>query len=417
MVAGSRTLQTKRLTITYYVLCGLIFVGFLFNTSPPPQIGPYSVRNVLLLLVLATGFFVPTALGAAIRVYSSKDVAVFMTLSVLMMLLGYIAASEVYYYTRLYPFDPYLQMPPPKPELSSKDRGNQTLRILALGGSTTENGDLPIETRYPERIGTLLKESAPRDDIVVMNAGRQWYTSKHSLINYIFELEPLKPQIVLIMHGINDLVRSCTGPLFARTPYRSDWSHFYGPSIHGYKPPTFEAYLFQQSIGLLYRRWFGAFRAEPWSEANEVNYNLQFYRSLPDFEHYMRRLVDVLKKDGALPILITQPSIYREKMTSEERKALWFGRTYCQDPNAWLDWKYPSPGSLGIALKAYNDVTRRIAHERNVMLIDADSQIPKTLEYFIDDVHYTPKGAQRLAYIVASEIADLGLLSQFRSGP
>ncbi len=58
-------------------------------------------------------------------------------------------------------------------------------------------------------------------------------------------------------------------------------------------------------------------------------------------------------------------------------------------------------------------MTRRIAQERDVMLIDADSQIPRTLEYFIDDVHYTPKGAQRLTDIVASEIADSGLLSQF----
>lgn len=44
-----------------------------------------------------------------------------------------------------------------------------------------------------------------------------------------------------------------------------------------------------------------------------------------------------------------------------------------------------------------NDTVRRIAKEQDLIFIDNDHMIPKTLEYFSDDFHYTDKGAEFIA--------------------
>ena len=52
------------------------------------------------------------------------------------------------------------------------------------------------------------------------------------------------------------------------------------------------------------------------------------------------------------------------------------------------------------AVEVYNDVTRRIGRENNLLVIDLARQLPKTSRYFYDFIHYTPEGAQAIAGIL-----------------
>ncbi len=49
------------------------------------------------------------------------------------------------------------------------------------------------------------------------------------------------------------------------------------------------------------------------------------------------------------------------------------------------------------ASRKSNDTVRRIAKEQDLILVDNDRLIPKTLEYFVDSFHYTDKGAEFIA--------------------
>jgi hypothetical protein len=64
----------------------------------------------------------------------------------------------------------------------------------------------------------------------------------------------------------------------------------------------------------------------------------------------------------------------------------------------------PSPKSLTKAMSQINQASKKIADENNIPFVDIESQVPKTTEYFYDDVHYTTKGNALVANIIYKAI-------------
>lgn len=79
------------------------------------------------------------------------------------------------------------------------------VEILFLGGSTTECLFMPAESRFPYRVGRLIEE-AMGIKVNAYNGGVSANESKHSLNVLLNKGVPLKPDIVVFMHNINDLV-------------------------------------------------------------------------------------------------------------------------------------------------------------------------------------------------------------------
>jgi|TARA_B100000959_G_scaffold232080_1_gene248840 hypothetical protein len=154
----------------------------------------------------------------------------------------YFFLSMLYYHAPTHSFDPFLQTYPPYLDSKHLEKPAKVFRILTLGGSTTGNMRLSQENRYPEQLRSILQEQYKKSGIEVFNAGMDWYTTKHSLINYVTNMRDYNPDLVIIMHAVNDLYRSFSPTDLAVEPYNRLWSHFYGPSINGAKPPTFEQY-------------------------------------------------------------------------------------------------------------------------------------------------------------------------------
>jgi lysophospholipase L1-like esterase len=311
-----------------------------------------------------------------------------------------------YYYTQTHLFDPYLQVPPPSFGPGQLEKPADRYRIIALGGSTTRNPLLAVEHRYPTVLQSLLRAQYGREDLEVFNGGMDWYTSKHSLINYVTNLRDGDPDLVVVMHAVNDMYRSFSPTGFAVGPYHRLWSHFYGPSIYGAKPPSFEQHISSKVV-------WPSVASVMFSRVRLVERDLPLERfvSRADFERNMRSLLTVLEADGVPVILMTQPFLFKDEMTPEERATLWFGRTFCLSSTESLRSEYPSPRSLAAAMRAYNETVRVLAGEgENVMLLEAESNLAKSLDNFTDDVHYTPAGARRLATAVQEKIGQAGLI-------
>jgi len=389
----------------YYVLYGVLYAALLFHHSKVPQIGRYSVRYAVFLVLLAAGFALPALVGRIVAKYGLRGLAFALVPAVMVAVVLYAGFAIHYYYSETHYFDPFLQLPAPTPAFTAKPPG--TFRILMLGGSTTADSTLAPSDRYPQVLQDRLRRDYATSSIEVFNAGMDWYTAKHSLINYDTNLRDWHPDLAVVMHGINDLYRSFSDPDFAVGPYDRLWSHFYGPAINGAKPPTFERTLFSLSAAL-YPYWLSEFRA------SEHDVPLDRYVSLPDFKRNLLYLVHDLKGDGVEVTLLTEPSIYKDSMTAEEREVLWFGRTFCKEPSGFLRYIYPSPVSLGAAMSAYNAVTKEVGADEHVTVIDVAARLAKTLENFSDDVHYRATGAHRVGDVVATGIEDAGLLRMAR---
>jgi len=79
------------------------------------------------------------------------------------------------------------------------------IKIVFLGGSTTECLYMEEEERFPYRVGRLL-ETALKRKVNTYNGGVSANESMHSLNILMNKVLPMKPQMVVLMHNINDLV-------------------------------------------------------------------------------------------------------------------------------------------------------------------------------------------------------------------
>jgi lysophospholipase L1-like esterase len=398
------------LRLAYYPAYSLLYAGWLFHRSSEPAVFRYSLRYVAFLTVMASLFFVPSILRFLVRRAGPRPFAFAVISPLVLGCAAYPAFALYYYNTQQHLFDPFLQQPCVRFASSEARSSGNGYRVLALGGSTTGNLKLPEDQRYPSVLGDLLSRHYPQADITVLNAGMNWYGSKHSLINYVTYYRDWQPDLVIVMHGINDLIYSFSPSKFAVGEYDDLWTHFYGPSIQGANPPTFERYVYERYlrrvISPLSSRWYARLRFR------QVDYPIDRYISLAKREDYLSTLVHCVKSDGADVLLTTQPSLYHDAMSEDELRVLWFGRTFCTTKQGALRTEYPSAKSLCAAMEAFNDSTKEVAFREGAGLVDAARHIGRSLEYFVDDVHYREQGARLLAEVIAAEIIKRDLLPQ-----
>lgn len=379
----------KKVLFIYYIFATIIFAGFASHGSDTPEIFIFSKKYLAVLVVMALLLFV--AIPWWINRFGKKNGvrSFFMALvpSLITLFVVYLGAHYYYYATQEHLFDPFLQMPPNEYEFDA-EKDSTTFRVLCIGGSTTLNVRLDTMDRYPSVLHQILNKKFPNKKVEVLNAGMDWYTSKHTNINYTLYARDFRPDVVIVMHGINDLCRSFSPNRFAAGAYKSDYSHFYGPSIGGAKPPSFESLIRE----VVRKFWFTP-SFEPSS------FDISVFKSLDDFAKYMSNIVELLQNDGADVILVSQPYLYKSEMSAVEEKKLWMDRSICI-----LDGKYPDSETMALAMDAYNMKTAAVAAKYKTAFVHGEPALPKDLNHFIDEVHYTPLGAKKLAEAIANKI-------------
>lgn len=381
----------------------MIIAGFAAHRSVEGWIGPWSPGYTLFLVALTGVLSIPVVAVLLARRAGESGPGRRVVLAAGLLLLGLYGAAEIAYAAiREHRFDPFLQFPGARFEGIPQGPGVDRIRLVTMGGSTTHGGHLPPEERYPAVLETLLNQNAGDRPWEVLNAGMDWWTTKHSHINYVTYLRRWKPEVAVIMHTINDLYRSFEAPRYTLGSYDPQWTHFYGPAIRGARPRTLMGSLLNSwTFWEFERRWFARQRYR------EVDYPPESYRSLPDYEFSLRSLVTTLKADGVEVVLMTEPSLYRDDLTPAERQVLWFASAFCVRREGLLRRSVPSPSSMARAMAAFNDVVRKVAEEEGTVLVDLERLLPRTTEVFGDDVHHTQAGAREVAARAAAGVLAL----------
>jgi lysophospholipase L1-like esterase len=266
-----------------------------------------------------------------------------------------------------------------------------TQRLFVVGGSTVYCGRTDFEKTHVRLLEEQIRADHPNLPLEVQNCGVEWYTTQHSLINYLFNLKDYKPDVIVLFHAINDLCRSFSPPAWAWGEPRRDYGHFYGPVaryVLGRTPrlgdtphPLFVGALFDE---LLYSELLSP---KP-SEIHE-------FPSLEPFERNLESIIKTLKQDGVELVLATQASIYRDDLEPEAQAKLWMCSQLCVTDN-----RYPDIKSMRQAMHRFNEVTRRLATRYKIPLADLANIVPQDLAHFYDDVHLTDAGNA----LVAAEI-------------
>ena len=81
-----------------------------------------------------------------------------------------------------------------------------TLRILAMGGSSTVGPGAKVEQTYVHRLARLLKSRFPGRTVEAVNAGVDGYRAEHGFFHFQRDLRHLQPDLVIVAYDVNDKI-------------------------------------------------------------------------------------------------------------------------------------------------------------------------------------------------------------------
>lgn len=336
-------------------------------------------------------------------------------------------ASSLYEEVRRFPPHPFLQAVPAmaadhvnrygfRGDAFELEKDARTFRIFTIGGSTTLGVGNEYQDSYPYLLQAALRARYPDVQIEVQNAGCAWYTSAHALVSYTTAVRRFQPDLVIFFEAINDLVRSFSPPWLATGPFQPDYSHYLGPYARMAGP---QSRFFDGSGSFLtwqlVRQWW---RGDPDPFSHRAP-NVQrmrerlaetdrpSFRSLPSYRGFYEGVIHAVQADS-IPILVaSQPSVFRPDLSGEDRQILWFAPLLCAENGTC-----PSLGAMVRGMEIFNAASREIAARRQVPYLDFDAAVPKTREYFFDDVHLRGRGNERIAAIAADAIVRGGWIDR-----
>ncbi len=300
------------------------------------------------------------------------------------------------------------------------DLSADTFRIFTLGGSTTFSLKLPYEETYPKKLETKLRNSYPGTNIQIQNAACDWYSTQHSIIRFLFRVRLYKPDVIIVMHGINDLLRSFAPEAYTRPgdDFQPDYSHYLGAladigrDADPYFP--FQTLILPQKISELKSAVAEKMQPAPptqgWRPDDEAA-AVSYFKSLPIFEKNLRTLIEIAKLYSVKVVLLTQPNIYRSDLNPKELESLYFASWHMRDKNN----RYPDVASLEKGMRLYNDVILKVARETNTPAVDLEPAIPKTSGYFFDDVHPKEPAAEIEAELIHNKLIELQFINEWKA--
>lgn len=290
-------------------------------------------------------------------------------------------------------------------ELFPLKKAENTFRIVCFGGSTTYNiwSYEKYGVHYPGELQKMLRVSYPNKNIEVINVGFDSYSTPHLLILLELDVICWAPDLVIVSENTNDLDVSYWAHFTFdySNKYRSRffvpnydkeytplnalfrWSSFYW--WLEYKYDEIKKSYFPSTKRFLTNRM--SLGKEPAKLSQYV-----FRRNLLNFHHIANR--------WGIPILFaTQP------LNSNVESENYLPRDMGFEPNIiepLLDEKI-------LHHNFFNSIIIDVARSTDSYCIDNDSLLNGESKYFIDAVHYTKLGIEKLAdnyfnYIISNNI-------------
>jgi hypothetical protein len=275
--------------------------------------------------------------------------------------------------------------------------------VLAfLGGSTTECRAVPEENRFPYLVGRRLEE-AFQVKVNSYNAARSGNNSLHSLDILLNKVMPLQPDIVVMMHNLNDLITL----LYEKTYWNQNPSRRIMVEVR----PTLESevrgffqVLREYTIPNLYLalKELSQRARGPGQDVDEFRHvrgkKVKINRShlLEEFSSNVQMFVDMCWDRGITPVLMTQANRLVAHL----------------DPDTWTEVKVLEAQGISYAefremYKQFNQTIRDLGVANEVLVVDLDREILPERRFIHDPVHLTERGSKLAAKIISRELKPL----------
>lgn len=283
--------------------------------------------------------------------------------------------------------------------IPSKVHEHPDRTIVCLGSSTTECCNMEEDKRWPYLAGRLLERDTGLK-VNSYNAGVSSNNTFNSIEILMNKVLPLRPQVVLILHNINDLTtllydktywskNPITGPIIqvetswennlVKTWWQS-WETFF-PNLYR-KVTRFLKKSKQQNTSVITAK-----------QKLEVDKSLL----LAEFGANLETFIQICRIRNIIPVLMTQAN------------------RFTQTPEPFLREAFiETERTRGVSYEMFKDLydsfnnhIREVAAAKNVVLIDLAANIPQHQDYLYDAVHLTAFGCQKIAELVKEKVGPL----------
>lgn len=381
--------------LTFYVDIGFFYPDVRLTESVSfPVLVPLMMWGLRIVTVLVGGTILYLYYGIRTGRVRTSSVVVTLVSLLLCALLAYPMLSYVYtrsFHEKIAEFHPYLQLSPSAYHERKSSSESPPFKLFCLGGSTTEFSDSHGRD-WPSLTESKLKGAVPGRDVQVYNQGRQWYTTLHTLINYETNLMHLKPNVIIVMHSVNDLFQNADFSYFSIGPFRQDYGHFLGPIYRLIKQPT----IFDAAKIAAPLMWYA-----PSREIIDTTH----FPGLAAFKRNLHTLIRLAQAEGSKVVLLTQPYLFKDTLTADEKASLVMLNSEGIGPT-----KRWSPTTVKSGMEQYTAAVRQLAAETGSYLVDLEQIVPKSAEYLYDDVHYTDKAFDLIADYLAKKLQESDVL-------
>lgn len=289
------------------------------------------------------------------------------------------------------------------PEIPEEGLENY-LSIITIGGSTTESFYISDDKTWPALLEQKLKLVYP--NVWVNNAGLDGHsTFGHTLLleEHIVEL---KPDMIILLIGANDVGNE--GYTTQMLGHVKDGIHF--ESVESFVKSAslysevmaltlnFYKFMRAKSKGLAHNNLNLTNTAQleyPESNLQEI-LNEHKENFIPSYEERIKRIIQIAEENNIEVVLVTQPVLYGggvDSITGVNLEGVDAGGGL----SGYTKWNI---------LELYNNATRKVAHEEDVLVIDLANKLPKNSLYFYDFYHYTNEGSEEIASIIYSDLSN-----------
>jgi lysophospholipase L1-like esterase len=279
-------------------------------------------------------------------------------------------------------------------------------KAFFLGASTTACVYVDEESRFPYLVGNLLEQQTGKK-VTTINSGVGGNNSLHSLDILLNKLIPLKPDAVVLMHNINDLVALIYDKTYwSGNPTRApiiDYKLY--KDLTGLKAVSTlarDTYIPNLHVAFraLSKKVFGKKIKEPDDEFAHIRGKKIVFDSgqiLDEFKMNLQTFVSICTARRITPVLMTQFNRYKADPDPKIREAM----------QGFESESKISVQQFKESYDKFNEAVREVGQHNRVLVIDLANLIPQEAEYIYDVVHLKTAGSKLAARIVSEHLQPL----------
>ena len=282
-------------------------------------------------------------------------------------------------------------------EIDLKKKKGQ-IRIMCFGSSETLGVHETEGKEWPSQLGKMIKDKYPEVEVINISImGLSQKMRKDYIEKYIL---PLEPDIIVMNHHrlffhiresmrgeeINIIPCLMNGNIKNNSKSRILFDRLLSKFRSGiYKSLPNQALSYysmwrlRKKIKMKEKEYLK--NNTPLDEIPE-NIILQYEKELDSF-------IDYLKEKNIIPVMPTFPLLTTFANKDVYKKIL-------METRLTFFIEFSEDGILDAMCKL-NNLIKKTAEKQNVLCIDIDNLIPRTLDYYADELHYTDKGAELIA--------------------